>query len=116
MRRILFAVLFLLSSSVTASQTALHVVPWQLPVDSSAAQPNLDVDAGGGILLSWVEPVADGHRLRFARFDGKAFDAPRSVAEGKRWFVNWADFPAVRRLDEKTLAAFWLQKSTDQPY
>lgn len=106
----------LLASSFARAETSLRAVPWPLPVDTAAAQPNLDVDARGDILLSWVEPVPDGHRLRFARFDGKQFDAPRTVAEGARWFVNWADFPAVRMLDENTLAAFWLQKSGDQPY
>lgn len=109
-------VLALASSAALQATDSLRVEPLPLPVDATAAQPNLDADGNGGVLLSWVEPVGDGHRLRFARFDGKAFDAPRTVAEGARWFVNWADFPAVRIIDGKMLAAFWLQKSTDQPY
>lgn len=95
---------------------SIRVEPWLLPVTATAAQPNLDVDADGRVLLSWVEPTAQGHRLRLAHFNGTAFDTPRTAAEGARWFVNWADFPAVRRVAAKTLAAFWLQKSSDQPY
>jgi hypothetical protein len=116
MSRVVFIALALLMSLPAQAAGRLRVAPWPLPVETTAAQPSLDSDGRRGILLSWIEPNADGHRLRFARFDGKRFDAPRTVAEGARWFVNWADFPAVRSIDGSALAAFWLQKSTDQPY
>ncbi len=116
MRRCCTLGTLLLLPIMAPANGTLQSRPLILPSDSPAAQPNLDRDDRGGFLLSWVEPTASGHRLRFARYDGARFDAPRTAAEGPRWFVNWADFPAVRVLDARTLAAFWLKKSGDQPY
>lgn len=100
----------LLGLGAAANAATLRARAWPLPVDAVAAQPNLDTDARGRVLLSWVEPTPTGHRLRYAHYDGTRFAAPRTAAEGARWFVNWADVPAVRSLDGEALAAFWLQK------
>lgn len=115
MRPLAIPLLAAVIGAVTAPAAAgtLHSRPWPLPVDAVAAQPDLDTDARGRVLLSWVEPTATGHRLRYARHDGTGFDAPRTAAEGTRWFVNWADTPAVRALGGDALAAFWLQKPAD---
>ena len=100
----------LLGLGAAANAATLRARAWPLPVDAVTAQPNLDTDARGRVLLSWVEPTPGGHRLRYAHYDGTRFAAPRTAAEGARWFVNWADVPAVRSLDGEALAAFWLQK------
>lgn len=75
--------------------------------------------AGGGFLLSWVEPHGkDRHALRFARRGvGEPWSEPLTIAEGARWFVNWADVPHVGELADGTLFAHWLEKSHgDRPY
>jgi hypothetical protein len=33
--------------------------------------------------------------LRFALKKGDGWSAPRVIAEGANWFVNWADFPSM---------------------
>jgi hypothetical protein len=55
----------------------------------------------------------DGGRvaLRFATKETDGWSAPRTVAEGTNWFVNWADFPSLLVLPDGSLAAHWLAKS-----
>jgi hypothetical protein len=91
------------------------VSEWHLPVAARAAQPQL-VASGDALHLSWIEPEGKGHRLLHARDGGDGFDAPREIARGARWFVNWADVPSFTVLPDGSLAAYFLQKSADAPY
>lgn len=72
---------------------------------------------GDRVAMSWVEET-DGHAaLRFAVWDGAAWSAPRTAAEGGDWFVNWADRPGVVALGDSALAAYYLvQHGGDNPY
>jgi hypothetical protein len=71
----------------------------------------------GTVLLSWLEPTADGGtRFRFARHDGREWSGPLLIAEGRDFFVNWADVPSVLQLADGRLAAHWLQKSGPGAY
>ena len=85
------------------------VTPWALPAGVPSAQPSL-VERDGRLYLSWIESNDGLHRLRHAVDDGTAFTAPREVASGRDWFVNWADFPAMVVLDDGSLAAHLLVK------
>lgn len=102
---------------------ALDVQPWPLPAPANSAQPNLSLAPDGGLLLSWIERVEGkdnklaGHRLMLARFDRSGSWQPtRQVAAGQRWFVNWADFPAVQALPDGSLWAHTLEKRSDATY
>ena len=91
----------------------------ELPVPAGAhsTTPNLSRSPQGDIFLSWVEATADGrHRLQFSRWQQKGWTAPRTVATGENWFVNWADFPSLAAIDTTLLAAHWLVKSAASPY
>lgn len=101
--------------SLPALADSARVQPWSLPAPPGSAQPNLAL-AGGDLLLSWLEPQGGMQRLRFARDRGQGFDAPRDIARGADWFVNWADFPALTALPDGSLAAHFLQKSAQAPY
>jgi hypothetical protein len=82
------------------------------PAGPGSAEPQLAQD-----VLSWVERRAEGgHRLRFARWTGSGWSAAQTVAEGERWFVNWADIPSVVPLGGDALAAHWLAKSGEGAY
>lgn len=84
--------------------------PLEVPAAAGAAQPF--VAAGpAGLTLSWTEPAGAGHALRYASWDGRAWSAVGTVAEGEDWFVNWADFPSVVPMGGDALAAHWLQRS-----
>ena len=87
------------------------------PAGAGAAQPFLSA-AKGGILMSWMEPEAGGDlvALRFARFHGGAWSAPRTIAARNDFFVNWADFPSIVEDAHGVLFAHWLQKSAKDSY
>ena len=83
---------------------------------SGSAEPHLARDADGGAVLSWLEPDKDGSALRFSVLDGADWEAPRTVARGQNWFVNWADFPSVVPIDGGLWAAHWLVKKPGGTY
>jgi len=95
--------------------------PLGLPVAEEASQPDLQVTPGGGLLVSWLEPSAGGgHRLRLSLGSpragtGDAWQPPVTVAEGKDWFVNWADTPHIYALKDGSLWGHWLRRSGDGP-
>ena len=102
------------------AETGVQAMPapvvdiWQLPAPAGAAQPDLVATPEGALLLSWVEPVGEaGHRLRFSRLpkQAKDWEASRTIAEGAKWFVNWADTPHVYALPDGSLWAHWLRST-----
>jgi hypothetical protein len=99
-----------------AAPRAPVVTDWALPAMANGAQPDLVVAPDGALLLVWIEHEARAHALRFARYDGRAWSAPRTVARGDDWFVNWADTPHVAQTADGALWAHWLRKSAAAPY
>lgn len=83
------------------------------PAPPGSAEPNLAVRGDGSVILSWTERLGEaGHALRFAvRPPGGEWSAPREVARGQGWFVNWADFPSLAAHPDGSLVAHWLVKS-----
>lgn len=82
------------------------------PAGTSSGQPNLTVAATGRVYLSWIDRLEGGRvALRFASKEKNGWSAPRNVAEGANWFVNWADFPSLAVLPDGSMAAHWLAKS-----
>ncbi|WP_374603463.1 hypothetical protein [Arenimonas sp.] len=97
---------------------AATVSDWSLPAPAGSAQPNLSSAPDGDLVLSWIERrQGGGHRLAFARYDkAGAWSPVGMVAESDKWFVNWADFPALQVLDDGSLWAHVLVKNGDAPY
>lgn len=86
----------------------------RLPSPARAAQPDLVTAPDGALLLSWVEPMdKGGHRLQWSRRPAQSGDwqVPRTIAEGAKWFVNWADTPHVHALADGSLWAHWLRST-----
>lgn len=69
-----------------------------------------------GLHLSWLEKTAEGHLLRYARWDGARFSEPATVRASDKFFANWADFSSVLPFGEGRLAAHWLEKSAEGTY
>lgn len=85
------------------------VEPLDSPAGKESSEPELRVGNDGKAYLSWIEPVGEGHMLRFAsRAPGGRWSEAQTVVEGKDWFISYADFPSVIPLDDGTLAAHWL--------
>ena len=91
------------------------VEPLASPAGPNSGQPQLS-SSSRGLLLSWVERDAKKATLRFAERTASGWTAPRDVASGTDWFVNWADVPSVVRLASGELVAHWLQKSGPDTY
>lgn len=91
---------------------------WPLPATDRAAQPDLLAGPDGTLVLSWIEKNDQAHTLRLAtRAPGTtAWSAPRTVARGRDWFVNWADTPHVAMTADGALWTHWLQKSAAATY
>ena len=89
------------------------------PVTGEAAEPNLFAAPNGDVYLSWFERLdAGGYALRFSVMNpggGEPWSAVRTIVEGEDFFVNWADFPSMHRLDDGTLAAHWLVRTGSGP-
>ena len=110
----LVVVLFSLGCARGASEARLLARALPAPAAAGSGEPNLAVAPDDGrVLLSWIEPWGgDGHALRFAsRTRGGAWSEPGTIAKGRGWFVNWADFPSLAALPDGTLFAHWLAKS-----
>jgi hypothetical protein len=102
-------------SGQSAGDWALQVTPLVIAAEPGSGQPHLNVSSRGA-LLSWIERSGNTATLRWSERVKGAWSAPRTVASGDNWFVNWADVPSVMRLPDGSLAAHWLQKSGSGTY
>ena len=94
----------------------LTVEAWPLPAAVGSAQPDLVRAPDGALLLAWLLRLEDAHALEMARYSRDGWGEVARIAEGRRWFVNWADTPHVTATPDGTLWAHWLQRSGDGPY
>jgi len=87
------------------------------PAGPGSRYPHLAGPADGPVVLSWLQPVSgDGEALRQAKWVGDAWGPATTVASGRDWFVNWADFPSVVPISATTWAAHWLQQTPGNVY
>lgn len=80
----------------------------ETPAMQGSGESHLAVGPAGEIVMSWLEPAEQGHALRYSVLADTAWSAPRTVATGDNWFVNWADFPSVVPVAGGLWAAHWL--------
>lgn len=113
-RKIVYPVLALL---LATSFVQAEVVRVENPSGDGAMAPGLaTLPDGSGAILSWIEKEGDLYALKFSRFAGGDFSAPREIAQGHDWFANWADTPAVHVRPDGLMFAHWLEKSASSTY
>ncbi len=99
-------------SAILWAAPAPSVTDLKSPAGNDSAEPNLAVDAGGRVYLSWLEPLKPkGYALRFSVRGPQGWSAPKTIATGTNWFVSDADFPSLAVLSDGTLSANWLVAS-----
>jgi hypothetical protein len=88
------------------------------PAGPGSFAPHLSPARRGGVVLSWLEPVAGSKRtrVRVAELRAGRWQAPRTVVEGEELFANWADFPSITEDRNGTWFVHWLQKSGSGTY
>lgn len=111
----LLAALVLLAGCGAAERSGGARLATPAPVGSTL--PHLALDHAQRPVLSWVEPRPnDAAALVYAVLRDDGWGEPVPVAEGRGWFLNWADFPAVQPLDDRLWAAHWRVKQAGGPY
>jgi hypothetical protein len=113
----LFTLLALCFSCRTTSKTVISITTdISVPTQHSSV-PNLFA-TNDHLYMSWIENLKDTtHALVFSTLKDGQWTQPTTIAQGKNWFVNWADFPSLAVFtDGKTMVAHWLQKSAKGTY
>ena len=71
---------------------------------AGARYPFVTRGGDGKIYMCWLEPgPPKTFRLRFSVYTNGEFGAPRTIASGADWFVNWADVPSISALARTAL-------------
>ncbi|MEM1082217.1 MAG: hypothetical protein AAGH65_11610, partial [Pseudomonadota bacterium] len=100
-----------LATALAVPAAAIELQRLQSSIAEHSLAPRLTMAADGSPILSWLEKTETGHRFLLAKWDGERFGQPHRVAEGDRFFANWADTPGVRVSDDGTWLAHWLVRS-----
>lgn len=80
------------------------------PCSDSCAEPYLFTDKNGNVYLSWIEKKGKESTLKFSALSNDKWSDAITIASGKNWFVNWADYPVIATNDNSFLAHY-LEKS-----
>jgi hypothetical protein len=81
------------------------------PAGDSCAEPFLFTDNKGYVYLSWVEKKGKLSSLKFSILEKGNWSEPVTMASGKNWFVNWADYPVIASDGSNNILAHFLEKS-----
>ena len=107
---------FAMRSGTPTNTAAFGIDSLASPARPGSAEPNLSVAPDGRVFMSWLEPADSGYAVRFASHDGTKWSDARTIARGRDFFINWADFPSIEVLDGGRLAAHWLQRNGPGTY
>ncbi|MCX6611496.1 MAG: sialidase family protein [Acidobacteria bacterium] len=81
------------------------------PASKESGMPYVVTGPDGAIYVSYIDYLgAEGHAFRFSRWDGRTWSTPETIAQGKNWFVNWADYPTIAVLPDGAMLAHWLTR------
>lgn len=95
----------------------LTVSEMSVPSDSFSMFPSLTFDPDGSLLLNWLYEPDTISRLMMAKLDAdQQWSAPRDIAAGSDWFINWADFPSLSANTNGQLVTYSLPKSGEDSY
>lgn len=108
----------------TACQPEAEPVTYELtftelgvPADSSSMFPALTFSPEGKLLLNWLyEPDTLSHLMMASLERDGQWSAPREIASGTDWFINWADFPSLAANTNGQLVTYSLPKSSEDTY
>lgn len=104
--------IYMLTSSCSTEEKHIvfDVVEIEAPTAQSG-QSRITTDIDGQAYLSWIEyDDTDTFRLQYAVLqEDEKWSTPKTISQGDKWFINWADFPSLAVFENGDLAAHWLQ-------
>lgn len=108
------SIVFWTACSSKTEENQHHVSITQL---ESLAQPESTVPflftyQDSIVYFSWIEKKDDESIFKLASLVGGRWTNPVTIASGKSWFVNWADYPMMAR-NENAFIAHFLDRSAD---
>lgn len=111
-----FSVLVVVGCSGEKTTMTFVVHETEYAAAPGSGEPNLFTTADGRVLMSWIEPIGDGHALRLAERSAGGWSEPMTVVAERDFFVNWADFPSIVETEDGRWIAHWLEKTARSPY
>ena len=88
------------------------------PAGPDSGEPNLFAGEDGTLYMTWFQRLPDeegpGHALflsTLAPGGAEGWSPARTIAAGRDFWVNWADFPSVHALPGGLLAVHWPERS-----
>ena len=104
-------ILFTCASSFSKADNGLFTTIEKVPLPSEVGAQEASLTSKDGILyMTWMEKVNTQTKVMFSMKTASGWSEPTSVHIGYDLFVNWADFPSIAVLSNKTIAVHWLQK------
>lgn len=114
-----FVFVCLLSFIAGCSNSEANKVQYiDVPTEVKSSEPSLMLSSDHSLYLSWIETDSSGlSQLRFSKLtDDDTWSEPNTIAGGKNWFVNWADFPSLTAFGQNNMVAHYLEKSAADTY
>jgi len=81
------------------------------PAKDSCSEPFLFTDKNGLVYLSWIEKKGKENNFKYSTLNIDQWIEPITIASGRNWFVNWADYPMLVADGNKNIMAHYLEKS-----
>lgn len=94
--------------------SSIHSQPRSIdpPAKNDSGMPFLTSGPDGAVYLAWTESTpAKENALRFSKWNGVTWSAPETIAQGRHWFTNWADFGSLTVLKDGSMLAHWLPRA-----
>ena len=99
------------ASSFSNADNGLFTVIEKVPLPTEVGAQEASLTSKDGILyMTWMENVNTQTKVMFSMKTASGWSEPTAVHIGHDLFVNWADFPSIAILSDKTIAVHWLQK------
>lgn len=107
----------LISLAFAAAQTSTIPLPNKLAFESITLEqglkghtPQLSRGVDGALHLIWMSGTeqAGENRIQHRSYRDEKWSEPQTLAQGKGWFVNWADFPQYQEDSDGGAILSWL--------
>lgn len=102
------------SESTAEVATTNSIILIDNPSEENSQLPRLFSD-GNELYFSWVTRKDSTDYLSYSVFTNNTWQTPKLITQGKNWFTNWADFPAIAA-NKGSVLTNHLQKSADGTY